>query len=442
MSYVDDVIQDVVQNHPTEPEFTSSVSNLLAAVRKPVRLNSRYEQMSILERMVEPESAITFSVPWIDDQGAVKVNRGYRVRFNSALGTCKGGIQFGPEIDMSKIKSYAFEQTFKNALTGLPVGGSNGGSDFDPEGKSQNEIMNFCKAYIIQLSRYMGSDVDIPDTGQGVSETEIGYMYGQFKRLTNAGVGSMAGKSLESGGIALRNEAGGYGLVYFLEDWLADIGDTLADKVVAISGCGHTANAAAEMAEQKGAKVITLSDEKGYLYDPNGIDVEFSKKVRAEHIYALSDYPDSHAGAEYREGATPWENKYDVAIPCLDRGEITVDDVASIVNSGAAVVAEGYDMACCNDATHQLQEAKTPVLPSKATTAGMVAVRVFELTQNSNHFTMSGNMVNGLLAGTMDNVYKSCSEAAKTYGYDGNFMIGAVIAAFERIAGAMLAEGV
>lgn len=440
MSYVDDVIQDVVAKNPLEPEFTSSVSNLLAAVRKPVRLNSRYEQMSILERMVEPESAVTFAVPWVDDRGVVNVNRGYRVRFNSALGACKGGIQFGPEINYSKVKSYAFEQTFKNALTGLPIGGSNGGADFDPKGKSETEIKNFCQSYILELSRYIGADTDIPDTGQGVGETEIGYMYGMMKRLSNTSTGTMAGKSLEHGGIALRNEAGGYGLVYFLEDWLTDRDDSLEGKVIVMSGSGHTANAAIERLQEKGATVVTISDDKGYLYDPNGIDVEFSKKVRAEHVYTLRDYPESHPGSEYHRGETPWGIKCDIVIPCKDRGEISVDDAKKIVESGAMVVAEGFDMACQNDATSDLHKAKVPVLPSKATTAGSVVVRVYELTQNNNHIVMSENMVDGILAGSMDNIYKSCSDAAKEYGYDGNFMIGAVIAAFVKIADAMLAE--
>ena len=443
MSYVDEVYESVVAKNPNEPEFHQAVKEVLNSLRPVIEANEElYRKEALLERMVEPERVIMFRIPWVDDKGQVQVNKGYRVQFNSAIGPYKGGIRLHPSVNLGIIKFLGFEQIFKNSLTGLPIGGGKGGSDFDPKGKSDREIMTFCQSFMTELSKHIGADTDVPAGDIGTGAREIGYMFGQYKRLKNVYEGVLTGKGLTYGGSLGRKQATGYGLLYFTRELLKINGIDIAGKTALVSGSGNVATYAIEKAEQMGVKVLTCSDSTGWIYDPDGIDIELLKEVKEVKRARLTEYAKARPQAEYHEGRGVWTVKADLALPCATQNELLIDDAKALVANGITAVCEGANMPTTLEATEYLQSNNVIFAPGKAANAGGVATSALEMSQNSERLSWSVEEVDEKLQGIMKNITKNIDQAAKRYGMDGNYVAGANIAGFEKVADAMLAQGI
>lgn len=443
MSYVDDVYSRVVEQNPSQPEFHQAVKEVLESLRPVVESDEeKYRKEALLERLTTPDRQILFRVSWVDDNGQVQVNNGYRVQFNNAIGPYKGGLRLHPSVYLGIIKFLGFEQVFKNALTSLPIGGAKGGSDFDPKGKSDREVMAFCQSFMTELYKYVGADVDVPAGDIGTGAREVGYLFGQYKRLKSTYEGVLTGKGLTFGGSLARTEATGYGLLYLVEELLKDHGKDLKDKVVTVSGAGNVAIYAIEKAQQLGAKVVTCSDSNGWVYDPEGIDVELLKDVKEVKRQRLTEYAARRESAQYHEGRGVWSVKADVALPCATQNELDLDDAKNLVANGVLAVCEGANMPTTLDATKYLQENGVLFVPGKASNAGGVAVSALEMSQNSERLSWSFEEVDGKLKDIMVNIYHNIDEAAKKYGLDGDYVAGANIAGFLKVAEAMEAQGV
>ncbi len=442
-TYVDEVLESVKKKNASEPEFIQAVTEVLNTIRPVVEANEEvYRREAILERIVEPDRQIKFRVPWVDDKGQVQVNTGYRIQFNNAIGPYKGGLRLHPSVYTGIIKFLGFEQIFKNSLTGLPIGGGKGGSDFDPKGKSDREVMAFCQSFITELYKYIGADEDVPAGDIGTGAREIGFMYGQYKRITGLYEGVLTGKGLTYGGSLARKEATGYGLLYITNALLKDHKDTMKGKVVAVSGAGNVAIYAIQKAEQLGAKVVTCSDSTGWIYDPKGIDVELLQEVKEVKRARLTEYAAKRKSAVYHEGRGVWTVKCDIALPCATQNELLIADAKTLVKNGCKVVCEGANMPTTLDATEFLQKSGVLFIPGKASNAGGVATSALEMSQNSERLSWTFEEVDGKLKDIMENIYKNISAAAKKYGMEGNYVAGANIAGFEKVATAMLAQGV
>ncbi len=443
MSYVESVLERVKAQNPNEPEFHQAVTEVLNSLKPAIDANPQYEEAGLLERLAEPERVIMFRVPWVDDQGNVQVNKGYRVQFNSAIGPYKGGLRFHPSVNLSIIKFLGFEQIFKNSLTGLPIGGGKGGSNFDPKGKSDNEIMRFCQSFMTELYRHIGADTDVPAGDIGVGGREIGYMFGQYKRIRDEHVGVLTGRGLTYGGSLVRTEATGYGLVYITEEALKSRGDDLKGKTVVISGSGNVAIYACEKAQQLGAKVVTMSDSNGYVYDKNGIDLAVVKQIKEVERGRIKEYAARVKGAEYHEGCkNVWTVKCDVALPCATQNELDEEAAKTLVKNGVKLVGEGANMPTTLAGTEVFLENKVIFLPGKAANAGGVATSALEMAQSSGRLFWPFEEVDAKLKGIMVNIFKNIDAAAKKYGFEGNYVIGANIAGFVKVANAMMAQGV
>lgn len=443
MSYVDEVIELVVKKNPGEPEFHQAVKEVLDSLRPVVEANEeKYRKEALLERLVEPERVIMFRVPWVDDKGNVQVNKGYRVQFNSAIGPYKGGLRFHPSVYLGIIKFLGFEQIFKNSLTGLPIGGGKGGCDFDPKGKSDREVMAFCQSFMTELYRHIGADTDVPAGDIGVGGREIGYLFGQYKRIRDSYEGVLTGKGLTYGGSLVRTQATGYGLLYLTEELLKINGKELAGKTVVVSGAGNVATYAIEKAYQLGAKPVTCSDSTGWVYDPDGIDVAALKDIKEVKRARLTEYTKYRPNAEYHEGKGVWSVKCDVALPCATQNELDLEDAKTLVANGCFAVAEGANMPTTLEATKYLQENGIIFAPGKAANAGGVATSALEMSQNSERLSWSFEEVDAKLQGIMVNICHNMADAAKEYGFEGNYVVGANAAGFEKVAEAMIAQGV
>ena len=443
MSYVDEVIESVVKRNPGEAEFHQAVKEVLDSLRPVVEANEeKYRQEALLERLVEPERIIMFRVPWVDDEGKVQVNKGYRVQFNSAIGPYKGGLRLHPSVNLSIIKFLGFEQIFKNSLTGLPIGGGKGGSDFDPKGKSDREVMAFCQSFMTELYRHIGADTDVPAGDIGVGAREIGYLFGQYKRIRDVYEGVLTGKGLTYGGSLVRTQATGYGLLYLTEELLKLNGKELSGKTVAVSGAGNVATYAIEKAYQLGAKPVTCTDSTGWVYDPEGIDLAALKEIKEVKRARLSEYTKYRPNAEYHEGKGVWSVKCDVALPCATQNDLTLDDAKLLVQNGCFAVCEGANMPTTLEATKYLQDNGIIFAPGKAANAGGVATSALEMSQNSERLSWSFEEVDAKLQGIMVNICHNMVDAAKKYGFEGNYVVGANAAGFEKVAEAMLAQGV
>ena len=443
MSYVDEVIEAVVTKNPGEPEFHQAVKEVLESLRPVVEAHEeQYRREAILERLVEPERQIKFRVPWVDDKGQVQVNVGYRVQFNSAIGPYKGGLRLHPSVNVGIIKFLGFEQIFKNSLTGLPIGGGKGGSDFDPKGKSDREVMAFCQSFMTELYRHIGKDTDVPAGDIGTGAREIGYMYGQYKRLTGLYEGVLTGKGLSYGGSLARTEATGYGLLYFTQEMLKANGIDIAGKTAAVSGSGNVAIYAIEKATQLGVKVLTCSDSNGWVYDPEGIDVAALKEIKEVNRARLTEYKKYRPNSEYHEGRGVWSVKADLALPCATQNELLLDDAKALAENGCIAVAEGANMPTTLEATQYIQEHGILFAPGKASNAGGVATSALEMSQNSERLSWTFEEVDAKLQNIMVNIFHNASDAAERYGYAKNYVVGANIAGFEKVVNAMLAQGV
>ena len=443
MSYVDEVYENVVAKNPNEPEFHQAVKEVLDSLRPVIDANEeKYRKEALLERIVEPERVIMFRVPWVDDQGQAHVNKGYRVQFNSAIGPYKGGLRLHPSVNLGIIKFLGFEQIFKNSLTGLPIGGGKGGSDFDPKGKSDREIMKFCQSFMTELSKHIGADTDVPAGDIGTGAREIGYMFGQYKRLRNVYEGVLTGKGLTYGGSLARTEATGYGLLYLTQELLKLNGIELAGKTVCVSGAGNVAIYAIEKAQHLGAKVVTASDSTGWVYDPDGIDVAALKEIKEVKRARLTEYKNYRPNAEYHEGRGVWSVKCDVALPCATQNELLIDDAKQLAANGCLAVCEGANMPTTMDATEYLQKNGVIFAPGKAANAGGVATSALEMTQNSERLSWTFEEVDAKLQGIMVNICHNMVDAAERYGMKGNYVAGANIAGFEKVVDAMNAQGI
>lgn len=442
MSYVQDVLENLKKKNPDQPEFIQAVTEVLTSLEPVLEKNPKYQDAALLERIVEPERQLMFRVPWVDDNGKIHVNRGFRVQFNSAIGPYKGGLRLHPSVNLGIIKFLGFEQIFKNSLTSLPIGGGKGGSDFDPKGKSDREIMAFCQSFMSELYRHIGADVDVPAGDIGVSAREIGYLYGQYKRLTGKYEGVLTGKGLSYGGSLARTQATGYGLIYFTSEMLADHGDTLKGKTCVVSGSGNVAIYAAEKAMQLGAKVVAMSDSTGWIYDENGINLDAMKEIKEVKRGRCYDYLNYVPSAKYTEGKGIWSVKCDIAFPCATQNELNLEDAKMLVANGCKVVAEGANMPTTLEATNYLIEQGIFFCPGKAANAGGVATSALEMSQNSMRLSWTFEEVDAKLHDIMVNIYKNVSSAAAQYGFKDNFVIGANIAGFVKVADAMLAQGV
>ena len=441
MSYSDEIIEKVKAKNPNEPEFIQAVTEVMNSLRLVVDNDPKYQNEALLERIVEPERIIMFRVPWVDDEGKVQVNRGFRVQFNSAIGPYKGGLRFHPSVNLSIIKFLGFEQIFKNSLTGLPIGGGKGGSDFDPKGKSDREVMAFCQSFMTELCKHIGADTDVPAGDIGVGGREIGYMYGQYKRIRNVSEGVLTGKGLTYGGSLARTEATGYGLVYLVEELLKCKGDTIEGKTVAVSGAGNVAIYAIQKAQQLGAKVVTCSDSTGWVYDPEGIDVAALNEINEVQRARLTEYKKYRPQSEYHEGRGVWQIPVDIALPCATQNELFLEDAKQLVANGCKVVAEGANMPTTLDATEYLQE-HIYFVPGKASNAGGVATSALEMCQNSMRYSWTFEEVDAKLKDIMVNIFHNIDNAAKEYGVENNYVAGANIAGFKKVADAMLAHGI
>lgn len=443
MGYVDEVIKRVVEKNPGEPEFHQAVKEVLESLRPVVEANEEvYRKEALLERLVEPDRQFKFRVPWVDDKGQVQVNTGYRVQFNNSIGPYKGGLRLHPSVNIGIIKFLGFEQIFKNSLTSLPIGGGKGGSDFDPKGKSDREVMAFCQSFMTELCKYIGADVDVPAGDIGTGAREIGYMFGQYKRIRGMYEGVLTGKGLSYGGSLARKEATGYGLLYLTSEMLKCNGSDIAGKTVCVSGSGNVAIYAVQKAQQLGAKVVTVSDSNGWVYDPEGIDVEALKEIKEVKRARLTEYKKYRPNSEYHEGRGVWTVKCDVALPCATQNELLIDDAKALVANGCQAVAEGANMPTTLEATEYLQKNGVLFAPGKAANAGGVATSALEMSQNSERLSWSFDEVDAKLKSIMVNIFHNMDDAAKRYGFEGNYVVGANIAGFEKVANAMLAQGV
>lgn len=442
MSYAQDVLAKLKEKNASEPEFIQAATEVLTSLEPVFEKHPEFEKASLLERIVEPERQIMFRVPWVDDNGKVQVNRGFRVQFNSAIGPYKGGLRLHPSVNLGIIKFLGFEQIFKNSLTGLPIGGGKGGSDFDPKGKSDREVMAFCQSFMTELCKHIGADTDVPAGDIGVGGREIGYMYGQYKRIRNVSEGVLTGKGLTYGGSLARTEATGYGLVYLVEELLKCKGDTIEGKTVAVSGAGNVAIYAIQKAQQLGAKVVTCSDSTGWVYDPEGIDVAALKEIKEVQRARLTEYKKYRPQSEYHEGRGVWQIPVDIALPCATQNELFLEDAKQLVANGCKVVAEGANMPTTLDATEYLQESGIYFVPGKASNAGGVATSALEMCQNSMRYSWTFEEVDAKLKDIMVNIFHNIDNAAKEYGVENNYVAGANIAGFKKVADAMLAHGI
>ena len=443
MSYVDEMMQRVIDQNPGQAEFHQAVKEVLESLRVVIERNEEaYRRDALLERLTTPERCILFRVPWVDDKGQVHVNNAYRIQFNGAIGPYKGGMRFHPSVNLSIMKFLAFEQTFKNSLTGLPIGGGKGGSDFDPKGKSDREIMAFCQSLITELYQYIGADTDVPAGDIGVGAREVGYMYGQYKRIRGVYEGVFTGKGLSYGGSLARTQATGYGLLYLTDEMLKANGHSLAGKTVAVSGAGNVATYAIEKAWQLGAKPVTCSDSTGWIYDPDGIDVATLIEVKQVRRARLTEYAKARPNAQYHEGKGVWTAKCDVALPCATQNELNLDDAKALVAGGCFAVAEGANMPTTLEATKYFQENGILFCPGKAANAGGVATSALEMTQNSERLSWTFEEVDSKLQTIMVNIFHNLDKAAKEYGMPGNYVAGANLAGFLKVADAMKAQGI
>ena len=443
MSYVDEVIEQVVAQNPAEPEFHQAVKEVLESLRVVVEANEEaFRRDALLERLVNPERQFKFRVPWVDDKGQVHVNTGYRVQFNSAIGPYKGGLRLHPSVNLGIIKFLGFEQIFKNSLTGLPIGGGKGGSDFDPKGKSDREIMAFCQSFMTELCKYIGADTDVPAGDIGTGAREIGYMFGQYKRIRGLYEGVLTGKGLSYGGSLARTEATGYGLLYLTDEMLKCNGKSIKGATIAVSGAGNVAIYAIEKAQQLGAKVVTASDSTGWIYDKDGIDVELLKEVKEVKRARLTEYAAARPSAEYHEGRGVWSIPVDIALPCATQNELHLEDAKQLVANGCYAVAEGANMPTTLEATEYLQKNGILFAPGKASNAGGVATSALEMSQNSERLSWTFEEVDGKLQNIMVNIFHNLDDAAKRYGMEGNYVAGANIAGFEKVVDAMTAQGI
>ena len=442
MSYVDEVLEQVIRTNPAQPEFHQAVQEVLESLRVVIEKNEdAYRKDALLERITTPERQLLFRVPWVDDNGQVHVNNGYRVQFNSAIGPYKGGLRLHPSVNLGVIKFLGFEQVFKNSLTGLPIGGGKGGSDFDPKGKSDREIMAFCQSFMTELYKYIGADTDVPAGDIGTGAREIGYMFGQYKRIRGVFEGVLTGKGLTYGGSLARTEATGYGLLYLTEEMLRCNGKELAGKMVVVSGAGNVATYAIQKAWQLGAKPVTCSDSTGWVYDPDGIDVDVLKDVKEVRRARLTEYVKARPNAQYHEGRGVWSVPCDVALPCATQNELHLEDAEMLVKNGCFAVAEGANMPTTLEATKYLQDHGVLFCPGKAANAGGVATSALEMSQNSERLSWTFEEVDSKLKGIMENIFAKADEAAARYGMEGNYVAGANIAGFEKVVEAMRAQG-
>ena len=442
MSYVESVLAELIRKNPAQEEFIQAATEVLHSLEPVIEANPQYQKAALLERLVEPERVVMFRVPWVDDAGNVQVNRGFRVQFNSAIGPYKGGLRLHPSVNLGIIKFLGFEQIFKNSLTGLPIGGGKGGSDFDPKGKSDNEVMRFCQSFMTELYRHIGADTDVPAGDIGVGAREIGYLFGQYKRLTNRYEGVLTGKGLAYGRSLARTQATGYGLVYFTEEMLKVMGDSFKGKTVVVSGSGNVAIYATEKAQSLGAKVVALSDSNGWVYDKDGIDLALVKEIKEVRRGRIKEYADARPSAEYHEGKGIWSVPCDIALPCATQNELLLDDAKLLVKNGVKVVAEGANMPTTLEATEYLQQNGVAFGPGKAANAGGVATSALEMSQNSMRLSWSFEEVDEKLHGIMKGIHQNAYAAAEKYGCKGNYVMGANIAGFVKVADAMMAQGV
>ncbi len=442
MSYVKEIYDNLQKKHPYETEFLEAAKRILDSLSPIVEANEDlYRKNALLERFVEPERIISFRVPWTDDNGVNHVNLGYRVQFNSAIGPYKGGLRFHPSVNQSILKFLGLEQILKNSLTGLPIGGGKGGSDFDPHGRSDAEVMRFCQSFMTELYKYIGKDVDVPAGDIGVGGREVAYLYGQYKRITNLYEGVLTGKGLSFGGSLARPEATGYGLVYITAEMVKAAGKDLAGKRVCVSGSGNVAQYAIQKLQQLGAKPVTCSDSNGYVYDPDGIKLDVLMDIKQVRRGRVKEYADQVPGAQYVDGKRPWGVACDIALPCATQNEINGADAKALLDNGCWCVAEGANMPSDSDAIDAYLAAKILFMPAKAANAGGVAVSALEMSQNSQRLSWTFDEVDGKLHDIMKNIYKNVADAAKRYGHEGNFVVGANIAGFEKVANAMIAQG-
>lgn len=442
MSYVDEVLARTTTRYDYQPEFCQAVTEVLKAIAPAVESNPKYQKAALLERLVAPEKATVFRVPWVDDQGTVHVNRGYRVQFNSAIGPYKGGLRFHPSVNMSIVKFLGFEQIFKNSLTGLPIGGGKGGADFDPKGKSDNEIMRFCQGFMTELYKVIGTNTDVPAGDIGVGGREIGYLFGQYKKITGRHEGVLTGKGLSYGGSLARTEATGYGLVYLTEEMLKQHGNSMEDKIVVVSGSGNVAIYAIEKAQTLGAKVVTASDSSGYVYDAEGIDLDILKQVKETERARISRYTELRPSAKFVSGKKVWEVPCDVALPCATQNELLLDDAKTLIQNGCIAVGEGANMPSTIEATNAFLDANVLFAPAKAANAGGVATSALEMSQNSARIIWTFDKVDAKLKDIMESIYGHMANAAEEYNHKDNFVVGANIAGFLKVADAMMAQGI
>lgn len=443
MDYVTRVLEDLKRKNPHEAEFHQAATEILLSLKPVIEKHKEYEEASLLERLVEPERIIMFRVPWVDRDGKVQVNKGYRVQFNSAIGPYKGGLRFHPSVNLSILKFLGFEQILKNSLTGLPIGGGKGGSDFDPKGKTDQEIMNFCQSFMTELYRHIGASIDVPAGDIGVGGREIGYLFGQYKRLTSLHEAVLTGRGLTYGGSLIRKEATGYGLVYILEEAMKERGEILKDKTVVISGSGNVAIYALEKCKELGAKVVAMYDSNGYIYDKDGIDLDVIKEIKEVRRGRIKEYLNYHKDAVYSEVIKDiWKIKCDIALPCATQNEIDEDSALELVSNGCRYVAEGANMPSTLEAIEVYKRNKVVFLPAKAANAGGVATSALEMAQSSQRLFWTREEVDKKLKDIMVNIYHNIDEASKRYGYEGDYLMGANIAGFEKVAEAMMAQGV
>ena len=443
MSYTEEVYERVVAQNPGEPEFHQAVKEVLDSLKVVIDKNEEeYRKLSILERLVEPERIISFKVPWIDDKGTVQVNKGYRVQFNSAIGPYKGGLRFHPSVNQGILKFLGFEQIFKNSLTGLPIGGGKGGSNFDPKGKSDREVMAFCQSFMTELYKYIGADTDVPAGDIGVGGREIGYLFGQYKRIRGLYEGVLTGKGLSFGGSLIRTEATGYGVVYMLNEIAKAHNDSVEGKTIVVTGSGNVAIYAVEKATQLGAKVVAMNDSNGYIYDPNGINLDVVKDIKEVKRGRIKEYADRVEGATYTEGLGIWNIKCDIYLPCATQNELGLDGAKTLVANGCKYVVEGANMPTTLDATTYFQENGVLFMPGKAANAGGVATSALEMSQNSMRLSWTREEVDEKLHNIMIDIFHKADDAAKRYGMEDNYVVGANIAGFEKVVDAMKAQGI
>lgn len=443
MSYAKNVLEQVKKKNADQPEFIQAVTEVLGTLEPVFEKHPEYEKAGLLERLVEPERVIIFRVPWVDDKGVVQVNRGMRVQFNSSIGPYKGGLRFHPSVNLGIIKFLGFEQVFKNSLTGTPIGGGKGGCDFDPKGKSDNEVMRFCQAFMAELYRHIGANTDVPAGDIGVGAREIGYLFGMYKKIRNEYTGILTGKGLEYGGSLARKEATGYGLIYFMKEVLEARGKSFKDALTVISGSGNVAIYATEKAQSYGAKVVAMSDSNGYIYDPDGIKLDIVKDIKEVRRGRIKEYADAVAGATYTQGCSGiWTVKCDIALPCATQNEIDEESAKSLVKNGVYAVGEGANMPTTIEGTTVFQDSGVLFAPGKAANAGGVATSALEMTQNSMRLPWTFEEVDEKLHQIMINIYRQCEEASNEYGFKDNFVAGANIAGFKKVANAMMAQGI